>query len=85
MRRTKQQTIEMRCVEAYDLPMLPDAAGQRVRAVSRGGQVAGWMETGVVLRFTRAGNVVVRVDAPSRVGGVVDVTDYWCCFRQWDD
>lgn len=76
---------EQATAEVYDLPLPPDAPGQRVRAVSAGGQVAAWMETGVVVRFTRAGNPVVRVDAPGRVGGFVEVTDREVCFRRVDD
>lgn len=74
---------EQRVAATYNLPALPWEVGQRVRTVSRGGQVAGWMETGVVVRFTRAGNPVVRVDAPGRVGPV-EVTDRWACFRVVD-
>lgn len=74
----------MNVVEAYNLPLLPDGVGQQVRTVGAGGKVALWMETGEIIRFTRAGNPVVRVNAPSRAGGFVEVTDLWCCFRRVD-
>jgi hypothetical protein len=75
---------ETRTAEAYGLPLPPTAPGQRVRAVSAGGRVRLWMEHGVVVRFTRVGNPVVRVAAP-HLGGHVEVSDTEICFRQVDD
>jgi hypothetical protein len=69
---------------AYNAPLPPIEVGQRVRTMGAGGPVALWMQTGVVVRFTRVGNPVVLVDAPGHAGEVV-VTDTAICFRRVTD
>jgi hypothetical protein len=65
-------------------PLLPTEVGQRVRTTGHGGGVSLWMETGTVVRFTRAGNPVVAVDA---CGGypATTVTDRASNFRRITD
>ena len=84
MRVSQRMAHELRVAEAYGLPLPPSAAGQRVRAASAGGRVRLWMEHGVVVRFTRAGNPVIRVHAP-HLAEDVEVSDTEICFRQVDD
>jgi hypothetical protein len=62
------------------VPVAPTVVGQRVRTVSRSRTVPAYMETGTVVRFTRAGNAVVLADA---CGGEPErqVVDYESCFR----
>jgi hypothetical protein len=65
------------------LPQLakPTEPGQRVRTTGYGAGVSLWMETGTVIRFTRAGNPVVAVDAHHGNGPAV-VTDRCANFRR---
>jgi hypothetical protein len=65
-------------------PAKPTAPGQKVRTVGAGGRIAQWMETGTVLRFTRAGNAVIDVD-PFHGQPRTTVTDYYSCFRRVGD
>jgi len=67
---------------AYDTPLPPTEAGQRVRTVGFGGEVTLCMEWGEVVRFNRTGYPVVRT---SHQGETREVTDRWACFKQWDD
>lgn len=66
-------------------PMLPTEVGQRVRTTGHGGGVSLWMETGTVIRFTRAGNPVIAVDPTSANVKGATVTDRCKNFRRITD
>ena len=65
-------------------PKIPTEAGQRVRTTGHGGGVSLWMETGTVIRFTRAGNPVIAVD-PHDGNPATTVTDRYQNFRRITD
>jgi len=68
----------------------PTEVGQRVRLTSwaKGTDVKSYMVgmTGVVVRFTRAGNPVIRFDEPNYNNpAAAEVTDTYGCARRVDD
>jgi hypothetical protein len=72
----------------FSTTIAPTEPGQRVRFLAWGGQVREYMTgmTGSVVRFTRAGNPVVRFDQPSAHNPtIVEVTDTYGCAQRVDD